>query len=111
KPLSQYNNLYLVLKEPSDVSNVLMQAKWHDNEDTLTNGTPEGVRIYVSDAKVTSNAPTGVNWTLAFDNTSSNGFTYANSYDTVKVADFGTTQNNVRSIRIEFCTTYADSGT
>ena len=110
-PLSQYNNLYLVLKEPSDVSNVLMQAKWHDNEDTLTNGTPEGVRIYVSDAKVTSNAPTGVNWTLAFDNTSSNGFTYANSYDTVKVADFGTTQNNVRSIRIEFCTTYADSGT
>ena len=111
EPLSQYNNLYLVLKEPSDVSNVLMQAKWHDNEDTLTNGTPKGIRIYVSDAEVMSNAPTGVTWTLAFDNTSSNGFTYANSYDTVKVADFGTTQNNVRSIRIEFCTTYADSGT
>lgn len=111
EPLSQYNNLYLVLKEPSDVSNVLMQAKWHDNEDTLTNGTPKGVRIYVSDAEVTSDAPTGVNWTRAFDNTSSSGFTYANSHDTVKVADFGTTQNNVRSIRIEFCTTYADVGT
>ena len=106
--LTENNNFYIALDEASTVDQVDIVGSWWN--DATGNGSVYTCKIYVSREAVTSNTP-NIEWgEPVFDNTG-NGFTYENSHDTVKVADFGTTQNKVRSIRIEFRTTYADSGT
>lgn len=106
-PLARYNNLYLVLSEATTVENIYLQGKW--NEDKITNGTPQQVKVYVSTQDYSSGET--IEWGEPVGASPSAGYTYKNASDMMKYVEFASAQENVKSIRIEFTHTYSQQGT
>ena len=103
-PMAKYNNLYLVLREPTTVENFYFQARWNASKNFVSNGAPHTFNIYVSEKDYEETKD--IDWGEPVAKSPTGGFQYKSTKDLVQYVRFPEAQENVKTVRIEVTHSY-----